>query len=224
MQILTKACLVLAAAGALLASAATSHATLIPIAQFTGNLSESWESFTVTSESNNYTYLAEGAAIMGGAATISSTKDDMVIFDYSVDNGYYLGGGRTQPSDGTHGMGLGTQRGDVATINFLNPITDFGAFWANSAINIPLTLTFSDGSVESFFFSAQNSGVMDWHGWHSTVGINSISWTSEFIAVDGLQANSAPASEVPDGGATLPLLGFAMSGAAWLRRLRLGQA
>ena len=204
----------LLALGAMISSAPALHATTISTGVFTGDVSENWESFVTGKEANNYAYLPEGTAIFGGAANVYSQKHDIAIFGVTSDDGYGVGH-YVIPFDGTKGMGTGSQR-DGITINFLQPIMAFGGYFA--AYGSLVSLNFSDGSQTSFNYSQQNTGVMAWQGWASDVGITSVSWSGEFVAVDGLQAKFASAASVPETGATLAMLVGAVGMLALARR------
>ena len=168
----------------------SSRADVTPIGPFTGTMSESWESF------NDYLtgprHLAVTTSIMGGGAVISSPF--MSVYLTNSDTSFGLGdSGNAQVADGSKGMGLGGFA-QTATITFVNPVVDFGAYWGANTSLTPATISmvFSDGSVESFSYSAPHDGTLDWHGWHFTTGITSISYSGDFVAVDGLQAIPVP--------------------------------
>jgi hypothetical protein len=190
---------------------ANTRAAVTPIGPFTGNLNETWESF------NDYLtgprYLANPASIMGGGAFISNPL--MSVYLTNSDTSFGLGSsGNAQVADGVKGMGL-DGFAQTATITFLNPVVDFGAYWGANTPPTPATvsLVFSDGSFESFTYSAPHDGTLNWHGWHFTTGITSISLSGDFVAVDGLQANV-----IPEPAATL--LGAMGVGLLVLSRLR----
>jgi hypothetical protein len=181
------------------------------IGPFTGTSSETWESF------NDYLtgprYLAAPTSIMGGRALISSSL--MSVYLTNSARSFGLGdSGNAQVADGTKGMGL-DGFAQTATITFLDPVTDFGAYWGANTPPTPATvsLLFSDGSFESFTYSAPHDGALVWHGWHFETGITSISYSGDFVAVDGLQANV-----IPEPATTL--LGALGVGLLFLRRLR----
>jgi len=37
-----------------------------------------------------------------------------------------------------------------------------------------------------------DDGVLEWHGWSSTIPIKRLTYTEDFVVVDGLQANVVP--------------------------------
>jgi len=178
---------------------ASTRGDVTPIGPFTGNLSESWESF------NDYLtgprYLASPTVIMDGGAVISNSVMGVYRTNSAVSFG--LGdSGNAQVADGLKGMGLDAFA-QTATITFVNPVVDFGAYWGANTPPTPATvsLVFSDGSSASFTYSAPHDGTLNWHGWHFDTGITSISYSGDFVAVDGLQANvivDADGDGVPD--------------------------
>jgi hypothetical protein len=160
------------------------------IGPFTGTSSESWESF------DDYLtgprYLADSTSIMGGHAFISSSRMSVYLTNSATSFG--LGdSGNAQVADGTKGMGL-DGFAQTATITFVNPVTDFGAYWGANTPPTPamVSLLFSDGAFASFTYGAPHDGALNWHGWHFETGITSISYSGDFVAVDGLQANFIP--------------------------------
>ena len=169
---------------------ANTWAAVTSIGPFTGSLSETWELF------NDYLtgprYLADPTTIMGGGAFISSSL--MSVYLTNSSRSFGLGdSGNAQVADGAKGMGL-DGFAQTATITFVNPVTDFGAYWGANTPPTPATvsLVFSDGSFESFAYSAPHDGTLNWHGWHFATGITSISYSGDFVAIDGLQANVIP--------------------------------
>ena len=179
------------AAALLLCSNAS--ATLSSIGPFSGSMSETWESFN-DYLTTNFHYLPDPTSIMGGGATISSPR--MAVYNPNTAANFGLGSsGSALISDGVHGMGLDNPA-QTATITFANPVGDFGAYWGANTPPNPSTvsLAFSDGSLANFTYdhSSGNPGVLEWHGWHSTVGITSVSYSGDYVVVDGLQANPVP--------------------------------
>ncbi len=146
--------------------------------------------------------LPDPTTIMGGVASISNPY--MSVYLTNSDTSFGLGSsGNAGVADGDKGMGL-NGFGQTATIIFASPVADCGAYWgvgtpppAPSYPGDPapntISFTFSDGSVDSFsYFAADHSGTLDWHGWHFSAGITSMSFSGDFAAVDGLQANIVP--------------------------------
>jgi hypothetical protein len=186
---------------ALLLLGVSTRAAVTPIGPFTGSLSETWESF------NDYLtgprYLPTPTSIMGGGALISNSLMSVYLTNSAISFG--LGdSGNAQVADGTKGMGM-DGFAQTATITFVKPVVDFGAYWGANTPPTPATvsLVFSDGSFESFTFSAPHDGALNWHGWHFGTGITSVSYSGDFVVVDGLQANvitipDADGDGVPD--------------------------
>lgn len=187
------------------------QATLTPVGPFTGNLSENWESFD-NYVTPFYHHLSPTVTIMGGGATVANPL--MAIYQPGVAD-FSLGYAYAQVSDGFKAMGIDASGG--VTISFLNPVSDFGAYWGAANGN-GISLTFSDGSLEYLSYTSEfNHGALVWSGWHSSLGITSINYSGAFVVIDGLQANSAvPEPSTYLAGALLVLV-CGMQGARTLR-------
>jgi hypothetical protein len=221
---------------AALVLAAPVQAQITPIGPFAGSLSETWESFPNYVD-NGFNGLPRPTDIMGGAAAITSTASgEMVVYEPGVAGFGLAGSGTAQVSDGTKGLGVSDESTGTTTITFDNPVADFGAFWGAAAgAGFPdpaiVTLRFFDAGsaligVETFTYShsATGDGVLEFHGYRSTVGIASLSFVGTYVVMDGLRANPfAPAATgIPEPG-TLALLlagGMTMGTGAALRRHR----
>jgi hypothetical protein len=190
----------------LVASAADVH----PIGPFTGNLTESWESFSDYLTGPHY--LTAPTTIMGGGAFISNSVMSVYLTNSATSFG--LGSsGNAKVRDGLKGMGL-DGFAQTATITFAKPAVDFGAYWGAATppwgpespqvepTPSTVLLTFGDGTIDTFtYFAADHSGTLEWHGWHFAKGITSISYSGDFVVVDSLQANVVPDADgdgVPD--------------------------
>jgi hypothetical protein len=211
--------------------AAPANAQLSPIAPFVGTASETWESFP------NYPVggdLPNPTDIMGGFATISTTAaGGMIVYEPAVAPAIFgLGeSGDAQVSDGVKGMGINDE--GTTTIVFDSPVTDFGAFWgAATGLGFPdpanVTISFFDASsaligTENFNYSRTfaGDGLLEWHGYHSTIPIKSLSYTGRYVVTDGLQANFSATAAAPEPGslALLALSGLPIA-AAIIRRRR----
>ncbi len=95
--------------------------------------------------------------------------------------------------------------GNTGNITFNTPVVDYGAYWA--AWTDPqfggdpamVSVSFFDSSnalIDSVSFSYSHAGLFDggleWHGWSSTVPIKRITYSEDYVTVDGLQANPVP--------------------------------
>lgn len=185
------------------------HAGIFSTGVFTGQYSETWESFDNFGNYNAISYLPSNTAILGGIAKIVHPK--MVIYEEADPVGYGLGssGDYAQVSDGIKGMGLDNSQfapnvDTTARINFLTPIFAFGGYWGGETGQwapdpAPIEVKFFDLSnnligTDTFFYtrSLQFDGQLEWHGWQSTEAIGAIEYTGSFVVNDGLQANTVP--------------------------------
>jgi len=207
-----------------LLSANTGSADVIPTSPFTGTTSESWESFATTF-GNEQLFLPDPTVIMGGQATVSHPQMDV----YQSSGTFFLVGlgtsGFALTADGIKGMTIGGLS-QTAVIVFDIPVSQFGAYWA-AYTDPPFAsdpavydISFFDESsaligTQQFTYtrSQQHDGLLEWHGWSSTVPIKRVSYTSNYPTVDGLQADP-----VPEPAALAPLSFAALT----LRRKRSG--
>ena len=183
---------------------------------FVGDLSETWEGFPSYNDTPGF-FLDEPTAIMGGSASISNPF--MQVYEPGVAT-FIIGGSPlvfAQVSDGVKGMGL-NNFSQTANITFTTPVTEFGAYWGSGSPSNGVVISFFDVNnflIDSLFFAydAQiEMGTLIWHGWSSTTDIKSVSYSGDFVVIDGLQANQIPAP------GALALLGVA--GLLGIRRRR----
>jgi hypothetical protein len=208
--------------------AGAAHAGIISIGPFAGSLTETWESFPNYTVPVRPTLLPNPTAIMGGAAMISHPF--MAVYEPTVSLAFFdlNTSGFAQVADGSKGIGshsiasLSSSR--TTTITFLSPISAFGAFWGaltGGGIGDPNTVVLDFFDVfgnpigtDSFAYSHSSlgDGRLDWHGWQSSIPVGSLTYTGDFVAVDGLQADA-----VPEPG-TLLLLGSGLASILALRQ------
>jgi hypothetical protein len=208
--------IVLAAAVGLLLPVAMAGVT--PIGPFTGDLTETWESF------DNYLvdpdfYRDDPTTIMGGGASISNPV--MAIYEPGVAVFGLGSSGLADVSDGKKGMGL-DEFASTATITFTTPMSAFGAYWGAATFDDDdeaiVSVDFYDefgGLIDSvtFAYAHQDSGdgALDWHGWLSDTPIASIVYSGDFVVNDGLQANFGGGAVPAPGAALLGLIGLALA-------------
>jgi hypothetical protein len=175
---------------------------LVSVGPFSGQLSETWESFPA-SHGEPVQYLANPTVIMSGAAAISHPQ--MVVFDASAP--VSLGSsGPAQPSDGVHAMTL-SGLAQTASISFPNPIVRFGAYWG--AVTAPFDPDIGDPAVVNVRFydsghalvdnatftysrTGYADGLLEWQGWAFSAPISWIEYTEDGPVIDGLQADPVP--------------------------------
>lgn len=169
---------------------------LTSIPPFVGDFTESWESFrhyldpTFHNEPSPIT-------IFGAEALAIDAANEMYIYQPGLASWGLSSSGFAQVSDGIKGMGQNTQAG-IVRIEFVEPVSSFGAFWAATTdFSDPTTvsLAFRDVSgnligAPNFTYtrSAQGDGLLEWHGWRSGVPVKSVTYSGDFVAIDGLQA------------------------------------
>jgi hypothetical protein len=91
----------------------------------------------------------------------------------------------------------------TASITWSAPITTFGGYVGAATpdgIATTLTVKFFDRSTtlfdsETFTYLRPGDGVLEWHGWTSSVPFSSVSITGNFLALDGLEASVVPIPE-----------------------------
>jgi hypothetical protein len=193
------------------------------IGPFNGDLTEGFESFPGPFQSAPF-------SIMGGSTTLSVSPNNHP-FIYHVDPGglftfpCQLGSSTAnafqssaQPASGSQGLGIfNSSGGTIVSITFGQPCNDFGGNFGTYTFAGPeqCSVIFFDGSnqqiglAQSFSYdhSSSGDGVLDWHGWSSTVPFLSVqiflgSNLSAFAALDDLQANLATVPE-PESSAIL---------------------
>ena len=181
----------------LLSFAEVSFASVTPVSPFSGQHSETWESFPVTGPSE--ICLPDPTLIMGGAASISHP----CMFTYEEGNTQSLGSsGLSVPSDGTKLLAIDSIVHGPATITFGVPIERFGAYWGaatSAAIGDPalIQVQFFDESdlligTDVLSYSRPGDGVLEWHGWVSDIPVMKVVYAEDYVVIDGVQANPVP--------------------------------
>ncbi|MHC4217339.1 MAG: hypothetical protein ACYSU7_02675 [Planctomycetota bacterium] len=190
------------AVGALAVARAAGAGTIVEVGPFAGTFSETWEGFDNYQDNPN-TNEPSPASILDGEATITVAL--MSIYEPGVAE-FLLGtSGAAQVADGVKGMGIGFEDFDtVALIEFETPVTDFGAFWGAATGSIfgdpaAIAITFFDLDAApidtvtiEYSHSAGGDGNLDWHGWHSQTPVGSITYSGNFVVIDGMQVIPVP--------------------------------
>jgi hypothetical protein len=140
---------------------------------------------------------------MGGDAATSNQQ--MLVFEPSTGAGFGLGSsGQALPSDGLRAMGIELPA-QTASVEFANPVLRFGSYWgaitleSDPNIGSPamITVQFFDPfgapiGVDTFSYIRPADGILEWHGWTSTIPIKRLTYTEDRVVVDGLQADPVP--------------------------------
>ncbi|MBU0717193.1 MAG: hypothetical protein KJ749_03010 [Planctomycetes bacterium] len=181
-------------------TAMPAQSDLIAIGPFTGDLTEDWESFPTTPPEGPY--LPNPTSIMEGAASLSNPF--LAIYEPGVRDFGLGSSGNATISDGTKGLGI-EKLMETAVISFEEPVLRFGAYWG-AWTNIQVggdpalvTISFFDEvdalvATEVFEYSRSEyeDGVLEWHGWSSTIPIHKITCAEDKLVMDGLQADPVP--------------------------------
>ena len=178
------------------------HAQIARVPPFHGSLRESWESFpTRCLYSNNM--VTPPLAIMRGHAVIFSGR--LLIYQPRAGFAWHLGAfdeiGSVMAgvADGRKAMGVESDADDTtaptgATVEFDQPVSSFGGYWATSlyADQANFNFLFHDASgrvIASERVTYRNfHGTLEWHGWQSTIPIKSVTFLGFAVAVDRLEA------------------------------------
>ena len=165
---------------------------LTPSGAFNGQFSEGWESYSH--------WQPIPLAIMAGHASVFTPPPGGILVAQSGTQ--YANGNLDffQASDGLHYVYLAGIAPNQVHYEFQEPVTQFGAYWATwtgagwpDPAKIQVTFQDSNGSqisIAEFAYSGSSHGVLEWHGWNSSVGIKTIEISSPaFLIMDGLQAN-----------------------------------
>ena len=201
------------------------------IGPFVGELTEDWESFVHPNpEGEAPLFLSNPTAIMGGAAMISGPA--MAIYD-TFRHAFSLGSsGGAQVADGEQGMGF-NQRNGTATLIFETPMRQFGSYWGAATTSNPpfgsdpslVEVRFYDElelliGTSSFLYTRSAAqgylvdGLLAWYGWRFGVPVKTVTYTGDYVVVDGMQADLIPEPS------SLVLLIFGYSLAGWRRPKR----
>jgi hypothetical protein len=180
-----------------LASSPAVRADLIPIGPFTGELSEGWESFPTSQGEGDF--LPNPTVIMGGAATIWNPF--MVVYEPGVWDFTLSGSGYAQTADGAKGMGIDRPQ-QTTSISFAEPVVRFGAYWAATTGPINgdpanISVSFFDEAdtpigSDIFTYSRPHDGLLEWHGWFSSISVAKVTYTEDRVVTDALQASLIP--------------------------------
>ncbi|MBS1725711.1 MAG: PEP-CTERM sorting domain-containing protein [Armatimonadetes bacterium] len=183
---------------AMAAGAITANATLTDVGQFTGSISESFESFANFNQGP--VFQTEPWAVMGGGASFTSQNHDLAIYEPSAAALWYLdSSGWAQVADGTKGMGMNSD--SVWDLTFVNDQTEFGGFWGLDTpfTHSEATVSFFDASNNlvgqtsfSYDHSTNHDGGLDWNGWSSDIAFRKVEVQGRYMVVDGIQAAAVP--------------------------------
>lgn len=160
------------------------NAQISVVGPFTGALQENLESQTEV-------FHVGSVSIMGGEMTVASATDEVGIYS----GGWGLGNkGSLNYSGKILFANDGTK--NPFSITFTNTVSDFGGEWNAADFNNDITYSFYDANnnlIGTDVFVTPFNNVLNWRGWHSTVGIKRIDVSGgESIPMDNFQANLVP--------------------------------
>ncbi len=197
--------------------ASVSFAQISSTSQFSGTLSDNFESYPDYATSGSVITLG----VMGGGATFSSTGHNLWVYDTGTAPWGLGTHGAGLTTSGTQALGINNEGSPiVADLVFVNEVSRFGGSMATSSNG-------NNGIMNVSFFDVNNvqignaqsvghgSNAMNWYGWESTVGIKRIRFVGNSAPVmDDIQANSGVVPEP----ASIAVLG--LGALALIRRRR----
>jgi len=164
---------------------------------------------------------------MNGEATLESSTPNYMYENWSalVGNHHFSLGakGFAQVQNGSVGLGMNSPTFGTGTITFVDPVTQFGAYWnyaetlqgfnqflitvklydskgvqidTTQLVNVPLLGNILDPS-------------MHWAGWTSTTPISKVVYSGLGVVVDNVNAGGAVPEPAPIAVVAVGLLGFA---------------
>jgi hypothetical protein len=162
--------------------------------EFTTPFTETWETFSLGELTNTG---SQCIAILGGAATATSTS--LVAFNEgpSFTTQFFLGPFAAKVHDGAQGLGVSSNPADV-NFSFDTPVASFGGFWGIASMTQPVIVTFYDshnnslGQTQFFYSRPNNDGTLEWHGWSIDTPASKIHLEGAFFVNDSLRVISAP--------------------------------
>jgi hypothetical protein len=177
--------------------AAVAHAQISPIGEFTGSTSEGFESFPNYNSGN-----VDALSVMAGTALFRSLPfgtNQLYIYEPGAGANWGLGNnGFAGVHSGEKGLGINLAGVPCNAALYFNAETfRFGGWFGTASITTNfLTVTFFDAADVQIGASqslSTNSGVLEWFGWQSNVGIMRVHFGgNEAPAMDDIQASPVP--------------------------------
>ncbi len=191
-------------ASAAMAFAAAANAQITPVAEFTGDITETFE--------NLYAPGAHPAPwdVFGGAAQMRDANAPIMMIAISLQSG--ITGESIYPYNGNL---MGGSVTGWAVIDFDTPVTHFGGFLGTTDILSGGSIRFSDASgaeIDTVPFGLPLA-EWGWYGWSSSTPISRVEFFADIepgkpLVFDDLQAILVPAP----GAAALLVLGAGLAG------------
>jgi hypothetical protein len=214
---------------------------LSPIAPFTGDFSEGFESFSgeipgLHDNVSGPVSILEGRAWLSGIHP-NRSANPFYVWDsccgFSLDDLTTVEGHvQAVPFDRARGLHLQTvlNMNPIAKIEFPTPVSEFGGYWVHAVTRTmagPITISMFDAegaaidTVELHYDYENLQGVHEWFGWSSTTPVGSLTFTGPWAGIDGIQINLIPE---PTTKISLFIGCFALVASRQCRRRRKGDA
>ncbi len=205
----------------ILVSGRLSKAAMTRVEPFLGAIQESWESFpnfnSTLDSLGHRSFLSQPTSVFQSNAIFAHPKAGIYERNSAL---YNLGSsGPAQSYDGEKGVGLDSTGPQIlpeyvesASINFSNPLTEFGGYWGAATDYL-----FDPEIIEFEFFDSHENligvdevvytrshlidenqmiywgdGQLQWAGWQFDVPMKRVVFGGGFIVADFLQANPIP--------------------------------
>ena len=176
---------------------APAQAQVTEIGEFTGDTSESFESF------DNYLvggfhFLDSPTTVLGGS---SLTGTEMVVYEVGTADIILNSSGTAQAAEGVKGLNLNNFASSL-TLTFPTPRLRFGGYFGAYTSGEPTSILFEfyDGNDTLIAFLEVSydrsdfvDGLLEWHGWEAVNGIKKVVITGDYVVMDNLQTDPMPA-------------------------------
>ena len=153
-------------------------AVITTVSPFTGDYSETFESFTVQAVSGAGATALDQAPIIGGLAKLQAANESGIYQNSGTT--FSLGGSLAQVGTVNGGdRAFGSQNGTPGTVFFVEPVFKFGGYFGgyNGGAGSPkstISATFYDfdsNFLETKTWNYNNlTGALEWQGWEVTSG------------------------------------------------------
>ncbi|HKP02809.1 MAG TPA: hypothetical protein VJU77_05530 [Chthoniobacterales bacterium] len=162
------------------------RADVTPVPPFTGTHTETFEEF-----GRQFFDDDQQIPVFGGIATLSGPR-----LETATSNQFYMCVYYASPVDGSYFLGA-DQTGSSMTFSFSQPVSAFGAYWANlpdirGCGGMDTYFTFLDAGgneLGTVTFPAGPTANWHWRGWEFTSPVKTVIATGDFLLTDAMQVN-----------------------------------